>query len=248
MAIFEPMASSRGSVQQVLRFMRALVGRAVRPPLDLCCRTERFGSDYGGWDVAVERLGRESVVYSFGIGEDASFDLALIQRFGLTVHGFDPTPRSLRWVQGQELPPGFVMHDYGIADRDGLADFYPPLRATHVSHSLVPRPSTKNRAISLPVRTLNGILQSLGHDHIDLLKLDIEGAEYAVIDNLEQSAVRPGQLLVEFHHRFPGVGWAKTGTAVAALRRMGYRLFAVSGGGDEYGFLLGNQPAAMFPA
>ena len=247
MAIFDFMASGRGAIQQVLRLVRSLVGREARPRLDLQCRIERFGSDYGGWDVAVEQLDRESVVYSFGIGEDVSFDLALIRRFGLTVHGFDPTPRSLRWVRQQELPPEFVMHDYGLADRNGLAAFYPPVRTKHVSHSLLPRAGTKDRSITLPVHRLPAIMQDLGHDRLDLLKLDIEGAEFAVIEDLARSAVRPRQILVEFHHRFPGVGMARTRAAVAALRRLGYGLFAVSDRGVEYGFLLGSRPAAMFP-
>ena len=225
-------------MQRVQRFARALIGRDFRPALECNCPVERFGSDYGGWDVATDGLNRDSVVYSFGIGEDASFDLGLIRRFGLTVHGFDPTPRSLRWVSAQSMPPEFVMHPYGLADRDGLAAFYPPKRSGHVSYSLLPRAGVKDGAITLPVRRLAAIMDSLDHDHVDLLKLDIEGAEYAVIQDLLPSGVRPAQILVEFHHRFFRVGIERTQAAVAALRSMGYGLFAVSASGEEYGFVL----------
>jgi FkbM family methyltransferase len=225
------------------RVVRAMLGRDWFPRLDLLRRTERLGSDYGGWDVAVEGpLGSGAVVYSFGIGEDLSFDLALIERFGVTVHGFDPTPRSQHWVAQQRLPAQFVMHDYGLADRDGLLPFYPPDNPAHVSHTVLEHAATRDRAIGVPMRRLDTIVRELGHDHLDLLKLDIEGAEYAVIEDLERSRIRPGQILVEFHHRFRGAGIGKTKAAVAALHRMGYGLFGVSRAGTEYGFLRSTSP------
>ena len=42
------------------------------------------------------------------------------------------------------------------------------------------------------------------------MKMDIEGAEYDVINNLIETSVRPKQILVEFHHRFEGVELYKT--------------------------------------
>ena len=59
------------------------------------CSRDFLGSEYGGYCMCPENIDRDCVVYSFGIGEDISFDLALIQRFGLSVYAFDPTPRSI---------------------------------------------------------------------------------------------------------------------------------------------------------
>ncbi|WMW22216.1 hypothetical protein RE476_12730 [Methanolobus mangrovi] len=42
------------------------------------CHIERLGSEYGGWAFCPENVGEQSVVYSFGIGEDISWDEALI--------------------------------------------------------------------------------------------------------------------------------------------------------------------------
>jgi FkbM family methyltransferase len=232
-------------MMDLTRVVRAMLGRDWFPQLDLQSRTERFGSDYGGWDVAVEGIGSGAVVYSFGIGEDLSFDLALIERFAVTVHGFDPTPRSQRWVAQQRLPARFMMHDYGLADRDGLLPFYPPDNPAHISHTILDHASARSGAIRVPMQRLDSIMRELGHDHVDLLKLDIEGAEYAVFEDLERSSIRPGQILVEFHHRFRGVGIGETKAAVAALRRMGYGLFAVSRAGTEYGFVRPRTDASL---
>ena len=211
--------------------------RGFRVTPDITLPVERFGSGYGGWDVVTAGIDSRAVVYSFGVGEDATFDTALIEKFQLTVHAFDPTPKSLAWVKRQRLPDRFIMHGYGLAAFDGDVSFNPPENAAHVSHTLLERPATKAQAISVPVRRLGTIMKELGHGHIDLLKMDIEGAEYDVIADIGASGIRPGQILVEFHHRFPGAGVKRSQEAIARLRAMGYRLFSASVTREEFGFI-----------
>jgi FkbM family methyltransferase len=204
---------------------------------DLICDKERFGSDYGGWNVVTTRIDTHSIVYSFGVGEDASFDTALIEKFDLTLHAFDPTPKSIDWVNRQGFSNHFVMHNYGIATFDGEAFFNPPENPDHISHTLLDRSSTKANAISVPVKKLSTIMKELGHDQIDILKMDIEGAEYEVIKDISKSGIRPRQILVEFHHRFPGVGIKRSNEAIDRLRSMGYQLFSVSATNEEFCFI-----------
>lgn len=137
----------------------------------------RLGSDYGGWHVIGDLVNEESVVYSFGIGEDISFDLALIGSLGVTIHAFDPTPRSLEWIREQETPPSFNIYPFGIAAFDGNARFSPPENPCHVSYTMKATAPNETNAVELPVERLETIMKELGHDHIDLLKMDIEGAE-----------------------------------------------------------------------
>ncbi len=66
--------------------------------------TAYLGSDYGGWTVIPEMVGPELVVYSVGVGSDITFDRAMIERFGCTVHAFDPTPMAREWVAKQTVP------------------------------------------------------------------------------------------------------------------------------------------------
>ena len=69
-------------------------------------RTFRAGTGYGGCVCSMESMGPESVVYSVGTGEDLSFDLAIIERFGCAVHGFDPTPKTVDSLMRLDLPAG----------------------------------------------------------------------------------------------------------------------------------------------
>src|SRR4051794_18861366 len=59
-----------------------------------CETTMRVGrlEDGGKWVCNPERLPQPAVVYSFGVGEDISFDVDMAGMFGSQVYMFDPTP------------------------------------------------------------------------------------------------------------------------------------------------------------
>src|SRR4051812_17502788 len=111
------------NVRRARHFIRALVGREVYVPLQEHCPTICLGSRDARWCICPLNLREDSVVYSFGVGTDISFDLELIDRFGVQVHAFDPTPRSISWLKSQNLPDRFIFHDYGVSDHDGTSIF-----------------------------------------------------------------------------------------------------------------------------
>jgi FkbM family methyltransferase len=195
------------------------------------------GSRKGGWTVCPAALNEESVVYSFGVGKEISFELALIRHYGLRVFAFDPTPEVAHWIASRDLPETFRFFRFGLAGYDGEAAFRPNTNPREVSHTLLDRPETASRAVRLPVRRLSTLARDHGHRRIHLLKLDVEGAEYAALRDLVASDLQVDQLLVEFHHRFRGVGRAPTRDAIQLLHRHGYRVFHVTPGAREYGFL-----------
>jgi FkbM family methyltransferase len=197
----------------------------------------RPDTGYGAWVVSPTNLSSESVVYSFGIGDEISFDLDLIRRFDVRVHAFDPTPASHRWLEAQQLPDAFIPYTYGLAHYDGTATFYAPTNPSWISHSLLAAEHTQDVELEVPVRRLATVMTELGHDHIDLLKMDIEGAEYEVVEDLVESNLDVRQVLVEFHHRFDSIPPACTAEAVRRLNSIGFRIAHVSPRGEEYTFV-----------
>ena len=198
-----------------------------------------FGNDYGGFFVATDFVNENSVVYSFGIGEDVSFDLEVIKEYGAKVHGFDPTPKSVKWVSNQQLPEKFKFYDFGISDKTGDAVFYFPKNPDFVSGSVVAEQSNidlQNR-INVHLKTLKDTSQFLGHQKIDILKMDIEGAEYDVLEDIVKSDLYIGQILVEFHDRFFKNGREKTINILNILREKGFVIFGVSETFDEVSFI-----------
>ena len=187
------------------------------------------------------RFDSDSIVYSFGVGFDISFDLALIEKYGLTVYAFDPTPGSVAWLKKQKLPRQFIFSDIGVADYDGQAEFFPPENPDHISHTMISGMKNKKESLFMKVESLSTIMQRLDHKEIDLLKMDIEGAEYKVIDDLIKDKLPIRQIAVEFHHRFREFGILKTRQYVKKLRNAGYKLFYVSLSGEELSFIKDEQ-------
>jgi FkbM family methyltransferase len=222
---------------EVKRLLMRLAGRDLPFAREVAVESTTLGTEYGSHSVCLRGLGTASVIYSFGVGEDVSFDLELIERAGLTVHAFDPTPRSIAWVKSKRMPPNFIMHAVGLAAYDGVARMWPPDDPTHISHTLIGPRRTAQEAIEVAVNRLATLMRGLGHDRLDVLKLDIEGAEYDVIDDVIASRVEVDQILVEFHHHLRGVPLGRTRGAVEALRGAGYRILHVSRSGQEYSFI-----------
>lgn len=127
-------------------------------------------------------LSSSSVVYSLGAGTDISFDLELIKRFNVKVHAFDPTPRCIDWLKTQSLPAEFVFYPIGISNEDGQIKMAPPANPNHVSSRPVPSDSASSaEPAEFPVKRLATIAKELGHPHLDLVKIDVEGLEYLIV-------------------------------------------------------------------
>ena len=225
------------------RWLRTLAGIDVFPRLELSIPMLTLGAGDGTWCVAPDRIDSGSVVYSFGIGRDLRFERDLIERFGVTVHAFDPTPIALAWVATQTLPPGLKVHPLGIAAEDGTARFAAPSRAGWESYSML-RKKGAGESVEAPVRRLSTLMRDLGHTRLDLVKMDIEGAEYAVLPDLIESGIRPVQILVEFHHRWREAGARRTRAMLRLLHQYGYRIADVSPKGRELTFVLASAPPA----
>ena len=88
------------------------------------------------------------------------------------------------------------------------------------------------------MKTLTTTMQELGHNSIDLLKMDIEGSEYAVIEEICSRGIDVKQILIEFHHHFDNISVSSTKSAVKKLSQMGYQVFNISPNGHEVSFLL----------
>ena len=185
----------------------------------------RIGSDYGGWWIPKDLLGPESICYLAGVGTDITFDLGVIERYGCRVWGIDPTPKSIDWIAGQPVDARFVLVPLGLAGAAGSLRFYAPQDASHVSHSIKNLQRT-DTYFEARAATVSGLMTELGHDHLDLLKLDIEGAEHDTIRAMLRDGTLPSVLCVEFDQPEP-LAWGRA--TRQALRSVGYALVKVDG-------------------
>lgn len=199
-------------------------------------RAKWYGNSYGGFYAVPPIYGKDSIVYSVGIGQDISFDRAIHRAWGCRIHGFDPTPKSKRWFERQSNVDFMEFHPIGLGTYTGTATFHLPESEKATSGSLnASVQSTLTRSIEVRLSTLKDLMIQLGHTRIDVLKVDIEGAEYQVIPSLLQDGIDINQILIEFHDRW--VEGTPSKLVHEALAQRGYRLVAHSAHFEEFTYV-----------
>lgn len=202
------------------------------------CDKAWYGNENAGFYICPSLINEDSIVYSFGIGEDISFDLKLIEIHNCTVFGFDPTPKSINWVSSLKLPNKFKFYDFGLSSKTGTVVFYLPKNNEYVSGSMTKQSNVNlSNKINVNVKTISDTTIFLKHQSIDLLKMDIEGAEYEVISDFCKSSIFVKQIVLELHDRYVKNGNKKSHKLIKQLYNKGYRIFAISASKQEVSFI-----------
>jgi FkbM family methyltransferase len=199
-----------------------------------------YGNSYGGFYVHSTPLNSNSIVYSIGIGKDISFDCKIIKKHQCKIFAFDPTPKSIEWIKNQDLGKKMTFYPIGIDSKiNGKVKFYLPKNEKAVSASsvLLENISSYNY-IEVDMLTFKSLIELNKNKHIDLLKLDIEGAEYDVIRSiLACKDVTINQFIVEFHDRNFNAIPLKSLEIVNEMISEGYKIFGVSLSKEEVSFI-----------
>lgn len=127
----------------------------------------------------------EHIVYSFGISGDSSFESALLERTNALIWGYD----------------------FSV---DGWAKDITEQQATRTQFKKVAIGKETDETRDPAVWSIQDLMEANGHSYIDLIKMDIEGAEFDSISSFISSVVAGqegaenvtlpvGQLLVELH-------------------------------------------------
>lgn len=182
---------------------------------------EDIGSTYGGWIMPTGLIEQSWTCYSIGAGGDVTFDLELAARFDAKVRAVEAVPAMVELaVHEGSGEPRFSAHHAAVASNDG------PIRmqVTHHADSRSVSPAglyESEEYVELPGRSLQSLMRELGDDHIDLLKLDIEGGEYELLPLLDLRSL--GVKIFAFQvHRTSNLRAARR--LIEGLRRQGFEL------------------------
>lgn len=127
----------------------------------------------------------ELIVYSFGISGDSSFESALLERTNAVIWGYDFSVNG--WAQD-------------ITEQ----------QATRTNFKKVAIGKETDETRNPAVWSIQDLMKENGHSYIDLIKMDIEGAEFDSVSSFISSVMSSqggaenvtlpvGQLLVELH-------------------------------------------------
>lgn len=186
----EPWASeSRSLNDEAKRFLNY-----ITTPQVLCSslpgEETAQGRSSGAWAVCLDpkyslthrMQSKHCRVYSFGLGvDDRSLERSLA-RSGCEVHCFDPSLKQPHLQQAQ-----MWLHRLSVDWRD-------------------PNPAIVAQRQYANTKKLATILNDFGHRRVDVLKADMESAEWKILENLVLEGVLDsvGQLLLELHLHWAG--------------------------------------------
>ena len=166
--------------QEIAKFQKTPDIWFLYEPLWACPDLELVGNFHDGikWVCGLRRMRKGCIVYSFGSNGDDQFETDIMKKTECKVYTFDPTlTLEKKRMLSSSVRKNF--HNIGLATHDGVLAI---------------------GGIEREVRNLRTIMKGLKHKQVDILKLDIEGAEYEVFEELYSSGfpdVR--QILVEVH-------------------------------------------------
>jgi len=176
------------------------------------------------WTLSDRGLGPESRVLCAGAGHDISFEKALIDAYGCRVVLLDPSPTGVATVAREALSEEKLRFlPLGLSDTDGELEFQEPAEAEEGSFRSATASGIATRRF--PCKSLPTLMQEWRWPQIDLLKIDIEGAEFGVLRQIVEQRVLVRQICVELHHG-PQFGRSRMESvrAILGLRRAGYDL------------------------
>lgn len=199
-------------------------------------------SESCNWTIRTSGLDCDSVVYSAGVGRDISFEHALADQFGMQILLLDPSPTGLETMKMPEHQrKEFEFMPVALAGHEGELSLSPPgnpEEGSWVSETSQSGNRTVNaEMVTVKCETVSSLMSKFGHTHVDLLKIDIEGAEYGVLEAIMASGLRIRQIAVEFHNGvLPGIPRNLTIKTLLKLYRYGYRI--VHKGGSNHTIVL----------
>lgn len=195
----------------------------------------------------------DCIVYDFGIRENPEFGVTMLNPpFNCDVFAFDPSPISMKWYEENTAlkdNPRYSFFPYGAGGTNGNLQLnaydwgqvsilrYPVgiqwnCSKTDPNAEFCDRNFVGQTAFRLPVRTLGRIMKKLGHARVDVLKIDVEGAEYMFLEEAIDAGTleRVDQVALEWHHydfdsRYGAGSSPPINVMVALLERIGLKQF-----------------------
>lgn len=200
--------------------------RGVEPRTRVKVRCDRV--ERGGWWICPQAIRPGEIVYSFAVGGDLAFERALAEQHGARVFAFDPDPATAERLQATGPFERLRFSGMTVGGRDERR-----------SVALPGGGSVEARALRLPSH-----MRALGHRRLDMVRLDVPGAEADVIRDLVGMDVDVQQILVAFHEERTREARERIEAAVAALGGHGYGVFHISPDRREFSLLRTDFPGA----
>ena len=179
-----------------------------------------------------------SVVVDVGCADDPDFSIHMIGKYGLKAYGVDPTKKHEPALSRlEERFNGKFKHvPLAVSAMDGSITFHESLDNTSGSilaeHTNIQRDAVNSYDVESV--TLSSLIARIERTDVDLLKLDLEGAEYDLLSSVRKEDLEPfRQIYIEFHHHCTNHSIEETKKLVHVIEGFGYTAFSL----DDHNYL-----------
>jgi len=185
--------------------------------------------------IYINKLNRSSVMIDVGCGFDADFSSYMIKKYELTSFGVDPTRKHKDCLEkiSRRTTKRFKPVFLAVSSKNGEVLFSES--EENVSGSILKdHINVKNdRISSYKVRsvTVRELMKYLKLKRADFLKLDLEGAEYNLIEKTPSADWKKfDQIFIEFHHHcIDRYTSQDTKKMVNLIKSLGFKIFSIDG-------------------
>ncbi len=144
-------------------------------------------------------MNSKPVIYSFGIGNDITFDKTAADLFSVPIYMYDPTPGVSVFMENHNHDERLIFKSEGIYSFETTTKLYISDKVGKLNSSLHPIHGADGAFELVHCRTLDMFMAENGHDSIDILKMDVEGVADDVLNQmLDETDIRPKQIVTEF--------------------------------------------------
>ena len=189
------------------------------------CKSIKSKAKFGNRFIDTSGLRENSIIYSGGVGGEITFELALANRFKCNIYLFDPSETGFNTMsKASNQNPLIHYSKIGLNKTDSMADFLTPDDPVEGSFRVKRDSDGAGNVKQFECKSISSLMRENGHKRIDILKIDIEGFEYGVIEDIIQNKLDIGQICVEFHHFYKEIPKRKTKESIKLLKENGYQI------------------------
>ncbi|EKD28333.1 MAG: hypothetical protein ACD_79C00336G0004 [uncultured bacterium] len=154
------------------------------------------------------------------------FSKGVTIKYGCKAIALEPFPVLYNQIEVNE---NIKKLNYAISNNNGEILFYESSLET-AGNIIAPKPNSTGKTINVKCITLKKLLSEINIKKIDILKIDIEGAEKILFDNLTDAEILDNdQITIEFHDSvtYPNISGEEVGLIISRLRKLGLKGFSV---------------------
>lgn len=175
------------------------IAKYIEPSVQRNPNVDRWFADHGDQTLRLQYdLNQDSVVLDLG-GYEGQWASDIHAMYNCEVHIFEALPEFAQSIEQRfKKNPRLHVYSYGIGEKSKIVDFY----INRNGSSMV---RATGQLVQAKIVSADNFLREKNIQHVDLMKINIEGAEYALLEHLLEVGwiEHIENLQIQFHDFFP---------------------------------------------